>query len=102
MLNVASTVVADGEQEGGEEGAGEGDAEGQAAAAEGDGVKDAAPHNQSIQDAMAVQSAAGDMKTIENTHMNSRSSLGGGTAPKAGGVDSTMMQLDHTADEDSY
>lgn len=46
----------------GEEGAGEG-AEG-TAAAEGDGVEAQAAHNQSIQDAMTVQSAAGDMKTL--------------------------------------
>lgn len=64
------------EQQDGEEGAGEGTADGRQNTAEGDGAGEgaAAQNQSSIQDAMAVQSAAGgDMKS----RMNSRSSLGG-------------------------
>jgi len=41
------------------------------------------------------------MKTLASQRMNSRSSLGAGTA-MGKGIESTMMQLDVTAEEDSY
>lgn len=50
---------------------------------------------------MAVQSAAGDMKTLPSQRMNSRSSLGAATGLGKGVGDSTLiMTADQTIDDD--